>query len=78
MKILTKISKNDVEYVLIRLSKACDCEKVCNLLRKGKYSQAAILALKKAHSVHRFSKHKKGLRKADVIITGKSAHWDLS
>lgn len=78
MKILAKIGKTSEKYALIHLIDETVRRKIKKLISKGKYSQAIGEALKKGKFYKEISGPEKNHIEARLILTEKSAHWDLT
>jgi len=77
MKILAKIDKSSDTYILMHLTDKAIHGKINSLISKGRYSQAILEALSNGKFIEQVSEPGKGRIKADLIITEKSAHWEV-
>jgi len=77
MKILAKTDKSSGTYILMHLIDKAIHRKINNLISKGRYSQAIVEALSNGTFIEQVSEPGKGRVKADLIITEKSAHWEV-
>ena len=78
MKVLAKISEIPDTYVLVRFKNGTIPRKLRSLIGKGEYRRAVLEALSKGDFLRKVSEIEKGGVKADLIITPKSAHWDVT
>lgn len=78
MKILVRTDPESSEYVYLVLGKEDIKEEVYHLIGKRKYLQAVAVAISLGKTLCIATEEKKQYLEADLILTEKSAHWDLT
>ena len=78
MNILVEVDGNAGTYILICLINKLVCEKMCRLITEERYYEAILEVLKSGSSFQAVSVISRKNIKADLILTAKSAHWDLT
>ena len=78
MKILAKVDEVSDRYALIHLFDEKLRKNIRNLVSRGKYRQAIREAVSKAESHTEISGAERKHVNAALIITERSAHWDLT
>jgi hypothetical protein len=78
MRILARTGKCRNKYTLLSLMDGVVRKRVHWLVRRGKYTQAILVALKEGNTLGVVYEKEKGRIRADLLLTPESAHWDLT
>ncbi|MGB2630044.1 MAG: hypothetical protein WBD24_00140 [Candidatus Omnitrophota bacterium] len=76
MKILTQLDGTSM-YLLVTIKDKETCGKIGRLVGKGRHKQAIKKLLEKGKVEGRYSSREEAREGVDLILTGKSAHWDM-
>ncbi len=78
MKVLVMLTRSPAQCYLLDVSKQRHANRVRRFVSDGKYSDAIMAALSGGLAVEEVAPYEMSEKKADLVITEYSAHWDLS